>query len=377
MKKIILGVLILLFFAGCHDDDYEKGIWSPESGANLSPKVDGRIVGTYVTWYETEDNKSIPDANYFTHLFYAFAELYIDANGVYQGFKLQGSESRFSTIVNLKKKNPDLKISIAFSHTVENPDNKQAGGFSLLAKSDEYRKAFANDCKAFLEEWGIDGVDMDWEFPGLSWSGHAADPAVDVQNHVLLMRQLRETLGNRYLLTYAGYVRDKQQVSGGWRYIDIAAVEPYVDFVNIMTYDMDEAPRHQSALEDASAYWDCKRAVKSYIDAGVPANKLVLGIPFYGRISFSSSPGSINYNKIVKLDTGEYKIDNWDNNASVPYVTTADGKYYCGYDNERSIAIKGEWMLSQGMRGMMYWDYNGDDTKGTLRTAVWEATMKK
>ena len=140
---------------------------------------------------------------------------------------------------------------------------------------------------------------------------------------------------------------------------------------------MDEAPRHQSALEDASTYWDCKRAVKSYIDAGMPANKLVLGIPFYGRISFSSSPGSINYNKIIKLDTGEYKIDNWDNNASVPYVTTADGKFYCGYDNERSIAIKGEWMLSQGMKGMMYWDYNGDDNKGTLRTAVWEATMKK
>ncbi len=87
-------------------------------------------------------------------------------------------------------------------------------------------------------KWGIDGVDMDWEFR-LSWSGDpiAYDVAVDVANHVLLMKQLRETLGNQYLLTYAGYCMDKQQVPGGWRYIDIAAVEPYVDFVNIMTYD--------------------------------------------------------------------------------------------------------------------------------------------
>ncbi len=86
---------------------------------------------------------------------------------------------------------------------------------------------------------------MDWEFPGLSWSGdpNAYDATVDVANHVLLMRQLRETLGTQYLLTYAGYCMDKQPITGGWRYIDIAAVAPpYVDFVNIMTYDLDAAP---------------------------------------------------------------------------------------------------------------------------------------
>ncbi len=99
--------------------------------------------------------------------------------------------------------------------------------------------------KLSCKNGGIDGIDMDWEFPGLSWSGdpNAYDATVDVANHVLLMRQLRETLGTQYLLTYAGYCMDKQPITGGWRYIDIAAVAPpYVDFVNIMTYDLDAAP---------------------------------------------------------------------------------------------------------------------------------------
>jgi chitinase len=372
MKKILFTAFVaILLFAGCSKDDYETGLRSPDKDKDLAEKVEGRMVGAYVTWYGT----SIPDPNYFTNLFYAFAELYIDDSGVYKGFKVQGDESRFQNIVNLKSKNPDLKISIAFSHTVENSDNKQNGGFSLLAKSDEYRKAFALDCKTFLENWGIDGVDMDWEFPGISWSGHAFDPAVDVANYVLLMGQLRETLGNRYLLTYAGYCKDKENVAGGSRYVDIAAMAPHVDFVNIMTYDMDEAPHHQSALNDPSAYYDCVRSVNAYLNAGMPANKLVLGIPFYGRHSFSTTPMSINYNAIIKFDSS-YKIDNWDEAASVPYVTL-NGQYYCGYDNEKSIGIKGNWLLEKGMKGMMYWDYDGDDSSKTLRKAVWQATMKK
>jgi len=373
MKRLLFylsGITLLLFFA-CEKDDYIPGQGSGGVGGKLPEKVEGRIVGAYVTYY----GKSIPDPAYFTNLYYAFAELYIE-NDQYKGFKVEGNESRFEQIVALKQKNPDLKISIAFTNNVENADNKQAGGFSLLAKSDAFRKAFALDCRAFLQKWNIDGVDMDWEFPGLTWgAGAAYDVAVDVANHVLLMKQLRETLGNKYLLTYAGYCKDKEAVAGGSRYIDIAGVAPYVDMVNIMTYDMDEAPKHQSALKDSKAYSDCVRAVNNYLNAGMPADKLVLGIPFYGRRSFSASPTAINYRDILNLPSS-YKIDNWDDDASVPYVTY-NGQYYCGYDNKRSIAIKGEWLLELGMKGMMYWDYDGDDNAGTLRKAVWEAMMKK
>ena len=377
MKRLftMMAMAAALVFVGCEGgDDYQTGQSSgstTEEPEELLPAKDGRVAIAYVTWY----GKAIPDPTLMTHICYAFAELYV-RDGVYQGFKVQGNEERFRQVVALKKKNPKLKISLSFSHTVDNSDNWQGGGFSALAKSDEYRKKFAKDCLDFCKKWGIDGIDIDWEFPGLSWSGHACDPSVDVENHVLLMKQLRETLGSSYLLTYAGYGMDAQETSdGGRRYIDIAGVDPYVDWVNIMTYDLDAAPKHQSALKDKNAYLDCDRAVNAYLNAGVAPSKLVLGIPFYGRHSFDSSPSAIDYNKIILLDKSIYKIDNWDNNASVPYVTE-NGRYYCGYDNPKSIAIKGDWIRGLGMKGMMYWDYNADDNQHTLCKAVWQATMK-
>ena len=376
MKRLftMMAMLAALAFVGCSEDPYQKGQSSgseEEEVEELLPAKDGRVVIAYVTYY----GKAIPDPTLMTNINYAFAELYVK-DGVYQGFKLQGNEERFRQVVALKKKNPKLKISLSFSHTVSNSDNSQGGGFSAMAKSDTYRKAFAKDCRDFCSKWGIDGIDIDWEFPGLSWSGHACDPSVDVENHVLLMKQLRETLGTRYMLTYAGYAKDVVESSdGGRKYIDIAAVDPYVDFVNIMTYDLDAAPKHQSALKDKNAYLDCDRAVNAYLNAGVAPSKLVLGIPFYGRHSFDSSPSAIDYNKIILLDKSIYKIDNWDSNASVPYVTE-NGRYYCGYDNPKSIAIKGDWIRGLGMKGMMYWDYNADDNQHTLCKAVWQATMK-
>ncbi len=237
MKKILsFIVLAILLISSCKKDNYSPDNNNPIPSDIPSARIEGRVASAYVTYYGT----AIPDPKYLTHINYAFAELYMD-NNQYQGFKLQGNENRFRDIVALKKIYPHLKILISFIHVVSNPDNFQGGGFSALAKSDASRKAFANDCKDFLIKWGIDGVDMDWEFPGLSWSGNPCDPAVDGLIYTLLMKQLRETLGSDFLLTYAGYVKDKQPTTGGYKFIDISAVNPYVDFVNIMTYNLDEA----------------------------------------------------------------------------------------------------------------------------------------
>ena len=238
------------------------------------------------------------------------------------------------------------------------------------------RKQFAQDCKAFVSSEGIDGIDIDWEFPGMTFSSNAYDELVDVENFTLLMKDLRAALGQSTLLTYAGYCMDKRPQGEGYKYIDVKAVDPYVDYVNIMAYDLVDAPQHQSALNKPSNYWDCQRSVDEYLNAGVSADKLVLGIPFYGRADFNAG-GSINYRDILNLSKDDgYVIENWDTEGNVPYVTK-NGSFYCGYDNPRSIAAKGEWILKNGMKGMMFWDYEGDDTMGTLRKALWNAVMKK
>lgn len=342
-----------------------------EPDVMLNPRIEGRHAAAYVTYY----GSLVPDPACITHINYAFAELYVRDN-IYQGFKVQGNVSRFETIAALKKNNPNLKICLSFTHGVSNSDNKQDGGFSAMSKSPEGRKAFAEDCLAFLDKYGLDGIDLDWEFPGLSWSGAACDPSCDTDNYVLLVKQLRETLGSDYTISYAGYCTDKVAVSDGYRYVDIKAMDKYVDYVNIMAYDLDEAPHHHSALQDSRAYKDCKRAVSAYLTAGVAPQKLVLGIPFYGRHSFSTSPTAISYKKILKLDRYQFRRNEWDNVASCPYVATMGGAFYCGYDNPRSIDIKGAWVRENGMLGLMYWEYDHDDAKGTLRKAVWNAVMQ-
>ena len=331
---------------------------------------DGRHVTAYVTYY----GSLTPDPAVLTHINYAFAELYM-VDGIYQKFDLQGNKSRFQSIVNLKKNYPNLKICLSFTHGVANSNNRQGGSFSALCKSEENMQKFADDCVAFMEEWGIDGIDLDWEFPGLSWSGAACDVSCDTDNYVRLVKKLRETFGDKYEISYAGYCFDKQSVTGGYRYIDIKEMDKYVDYVNIMTYDLDEAPHHHSALSDTRAYRDCNRAVNAYLNAGVKPNKLVLGIPFYGRHSFSSSPTAVTYKSIITMDAKKYRRNKWDATANCPYVETMQGVFYMGYDNPKSIAAKGNWIRQKGMLGLMYWEYDQDDSKGTLRKAVWNAVM--
>lgn len=374
--QALLVLLALLVPAACERIEPE-----PEPEPEIDPEIvepdvalNHRIEGRHATAYVTYYGSLTPDPEVMTHINYAFAELYV-RDGVYQGFKVQGNLSRFEQIAALKKKNPDLKICLSFSHTVANNDNKQDGGFSAMCKSEAGRRAFAEDCLAFLKKYNLDGVDLDWEFPGLSWSGAACDVSCDVDNYVLLVKQLRETFGDKYTISYAGYCTDKVAVTGGWRYIDIKGMDPYVDYVNIMTYDLDEAPHHHSALNDSRAYKDCYRAVQAYLSAGVAPGKLVLGIPFYGRHSWSKSPTAITYRKILEMDPYQYRRNKWDEQASCPYVETMSGEFFCGYDNPRSIAAKGEWVRKQGMRGLMFWEYDQDDARGTLRHAVWNAVM--
>lgn len=375
--QALLVLLALLVPAACEriepepepEPEIDPEIVEPDVA--LSPRIEGRHATAYVTYY----GSLTPDPEVMTHINYAFAELYV-RDGVYQGFKVQGNLSRFEQIAALKKKNPDLKICLSFSHTVANNDNKQDGGFSAMCKSEAGRRAFAEDCLAFLKKYNLDGVDLDWEFPGLSWSGAACDPSCDTDNYVLLVKQLRETLGTSYTISYAGYCSDKTSVSGGYRYVDIKGMDPYVDYVNIMAYDLDEAPHHHSALNDTRAYKDCNRAVNAYLTAGVSPDKLVLGLPFYGRHSFSTSPTAISYKKILQLDRYQYRRNQWDDKASCPFVATMGGAFYCGYDNPRSIGLKGAWVREKGMLGLMYWEYDQDDAKGTLRKAVWNAVMQ-
>ena len=158
------------------------------------------------------------------------------------------------------------------------------------------------------------------------------------------------------------------------RYYDFRAIEPYVDYVNIMAYDMEEAPFHHAALHcsDMTEEWSCEKAVAGHIAGGFPVQRLVLGIPFYGH-GTNEAPESLDYRHIISIDS---LYSRWDSVAQVPYLVNSKGTVVVNYENAQSIELKCRFLHRQGMLGAMYWDYDSDDEMGTLRHAVYRGVMQ-
>lgn len=300
-----------------------------------------------VVAYVTSWSDVIPDPFCMTHINYAFGHV----NDTFDGVRVDNPQ-RLKDMVALKKVNPDLKVMLSVG-------GWGSGRFSEMAMDRKLRRSFADDCLRVVEEFGLDGIDIDWEYPTSSAAGISYSPE-DTGNFTMLMKDLRQVLGDGMLLTFAS--------AASAEYVDFTAVEPYVDFVNIMAYDMATAPKHHSALYESeiSGGMTSDKAARAHMAAGMPAHKLVLGMPFYGR--GSGRYADFNDFKDIKKDIEAYEI--WDEMAQVPYIADTDGTLIVGYDNPRSLKIKCGYIKANGLRGAMYWDYDGDDADGTLRKTV-------
>ncbi len=302
--------------------------------------------------YVTSWSSIMPDPAVVTHINYAFGHVTESFNGV-----CIDNESRLHSLVALKKQKPSLKILLSVG-------GWGSGRFSEMAASDENRAAFAKDCQRVVKQFGLAGIDIDWEYPTQKSAGISSS-SDDTKNFTLLMRDIRAAIGKNKLVTLA-------TVADG-KYIDFAGIEPYVDFVNIMTYDISSAPYHHASLyrSEMTQGVSCVDAVNAHIAAGFPVERLVLGIPFYGR--GIKEIGFCNYKDIIKKEGYQR---NWDNVAKVPYLTDSTGVMVCGYEDAVSITEKCKFLKEKGMLGAMYWEYAGDDDQSTLAKAVYNGVMK-
>ncbi|MDR1527838.1 MAG: glycoside hydrolase family 18 protein [Dysgonamonadaceae bacterium] len=309
-----------------------------------------KVVVAYVTSW----SRILPDPTYLTHINYAFGHV---AN-TFDSVRIN-NEDRLKQLVELKKQKPALKLILSIG-------GWGSGRFSEMAADETYRRSFAKDCKRVVDEFGLDGIDIDWEYPTADMAGISASPA-DKDNFTLMMKDIRAAIGRDKLLTLA--------TAAGAQYIDFRGIDPYIDFVNIMSYDMGNPPYHHSGLyrSEHTGGISVDEAVKAHISAGVPVNKLVMGIPFYGRGRKEIGNFS-NYKNIITLNHFEKK---WDDVAKAPYLSSDSIAFVCGYDDPRSIAIKCEYIIEKGMLGAMYWDYDGDDSKGSLRKAVFNGLNRR
>jgi chitinase len=313
----------------------------------MVPPAD-RIVLAYVTSW----SRVIPDPDYLTHINYAFAHV----TNSFDGVRID-NEDRLREIVKLKERAPDLKILLSIG-------GWGSGRFSEMAADESNRASFARDCKRVVEQFGLDGIDLDWEYPTSSAANISSSP-MDTENFTLLCRMIRAEIGNDQLLTFASAANAK--------YVDFKAVEPLVDFINIMTYDINQPPLHHAGLfrSDMTGNLSCEEAVVLHHQAGVPMNRLVFGVPFYGK-GMSGREGH-RRNLMNREDLTEM----WDDIAKAPYMIDASGQIVTNHENPRSVAEKCKYLLANGMRGAMYWEYSHDDDDLTMVKAVYNGVMNE
>jgi chitinase len=351
--------------------------------------VPGKAIVAYVF---SENNILQPgqiNARALTRINYAFANI---VNGrMVPGFA--GDPQNLAYLESLKQQNPDLTVLASVGGWLWSTN------FSDMALTPQSRAVFIQSVIDFLAQYHLDGLDIDWEYPGMTGAGHPFRP-VDKQNFTLLLKELRarftaETAKThkRLYLTFAAGASDEFLAN-----TEMGKAQQYVDTVNLMAYDYYETGSDLMTGNHAPLFTnpgDPKKvsaadSVAAFEKAGVPAAKIILGMPFYGRM-WGQVPNTNHglfqpgkpvpnayapYSVIVSTMLNHGYARFWDEKASVPYLYNAEKQVFVSYEDPQSIAAKCEYVVAHHLGGVMFWDYSNDPS-GTLLHAIDESLQKR
>ncbi|MFD0673134.1 glycosyl hydrolase family 18 protein [Cohnella sp. GCM10027633] len=350
-----------------------------------------KVVAYYPFWGAAlQEPISTQPLSKLTHLNYAFAN--ISGGQVVLG-DADTDVASFKQLKQAKSANPRLRTLISVGGWT------WSGQFSDIAYTASARKKFAASAVAFIRQYGFDGVDLDWEYPVAGGLPENKMRKEDKTNFTLLLQELRDQLdaaeksdGREYLLTIAAgafpaYLKN----------VEIAKIVSLVDWMNLMTYDFhgdwDDKSGHLSALYADSAGPGGKLAtdnddaiVNLYLKAGVPASKLVLGVPFYGR-SWTSCDATNNglYQACDGPTRKMYSYEDlkqqgwinangfvryWNADAKAPYLYKKTTGTFVTYEDAESIGYKASYVKSKKLGGAMIWELTQDDSSRTLLNAL-------
>lgn len=357
-----------------------------------------RVIGAYYPGGNAERYPvaDIP-ADTITHLFYAFARIE-DGRCVVQ----PEAAAHFKALAQLKREHPKLRTLISIG-------GWEAGGFSDAALTDASRRTFVSSCMAMFfdtHRGSFDGVDIDWEFPVYGGPKEIAARPQDRDNMTRLAQEFRRQLdakgkahGQAYLLT-AALPAGRMQSAGPYdpaRSFDLKALGETLDFINLMTYDMGtafstvstfNAPLREVADDplppELRRANNVEGAVDYYERHGVPADKLVLGVPFYGRgfrVKGEANDGLYqpygepyvagDWRDIrAKLLGDPAWTQHWHPVAQTPYLFNAGERIFVSYEDPKSIGLRAQLAKDRGLRGVFMWELTGDDAQHSLLDAM-------
>ena len=247
--------------------------------------------------------------------------------------------------------------------------------FAAIVQSPEAEQRYVDSVLKVVDEFDYDGIDLDWEYP---------DTKDEVVGFERLARRLRaeidaigERKGRPMVLTMAA-----SSNPGTLRRLDKAFLVETMDWINVMTYDFtgewtDYAGHHSPLFASSRQPGGEPRSTAATIthlidDRGIPASKLAVGIPLYGRgfgveEPYASTKGAAktkvpqgDYRNLARLRAEKGWTRRWDEETKTPWLLAPDGSAVIGYDDAESVALKTEWAMGKGLRGVFFWQVAGD-----------------
>lgn len=315
------------------------------------------------------------DATKVTHLNYAFAKVRGD-DVVY--FENADAGDHLARIRALKAANPKLKVLLSIG-------GWGAEWFSDAALTADSRCRFATSAIDLVKTHQLDGLDIDWEFPGQRGGGNRFRPE-DKENFTELIALLRyelDVLPGEHLLTIAS------SANRWFETTEVARLHPLVDWFNVMTYDMSggwsQTTAHHAPLQRSGKGHSTASFVRQYLDAGVPRSKIVVGVPFYARewkwvVNRKSATGLNEPFDFFAGDIAMHRLRRdysetagftrgWDPVARAPFLWNAEAGTFVSFDDEQSLAEKARYVRDNSLGGIMYWEQSHDPEQ-VLVTAI-------
>lgn len=263
--------------------------------------------------------------------------------------------------------------------------------FAAMTTKTEAEDRYVQGVMKIVDEYGYDGIDLDWEFP---------DTKEEIVGYERLCRRFRQQLdemgkkNGRHLLQTMAAAANPPTL----KWLSNELLLETMDWVNVMTYDMagdwtayagHHSPLFASAKQPGTPR-STELSMKYLLDRGMPANRLAIGLPLYGKGFAVSEPYASteeakaggrqlrdgNYTSIVKLLEQQGWKRQWDDETKNPWAISPDGSGVIGYDDAESLALKTEWAMKQGLRGVFFWEIGGDRQPDGLNP-LQEASRKK
>ncbi|PLR39070.1 polysaccharide degrading enzyme [Chimaeribacter arupi] len=346
-----------------------------------------KVTGYFPEWgvYDAHENFTPDkiDFSLLTHLNYGF--------GIVKSGEVEIHDTEQGPLLLAELDEMTEEAGVSYMASIGGWNNSEEGVFEEATATDAGVEKLANSMMAFMLEWGFDGIDVDWEYP---------DSDTEKTQFTKLIQSLRSKLDaqgkkdDKYYQLSAAVTTNHNNI----KFINPEVTTPLLDSVNVMAYDIhgafDPITGHNAPLyansQDADLKLNSSSAMKEYADTyKVPKNKLLMGIPFYGRgwgdvepteivqgLPGLFAPGSATihgawdddgqftgtnpwYLLKQKVASGDY-TRYWDRESRVPYLYNAATKEFLTYDDPQSVREKVDFINNEGYGGAIIWDLSGD-----------------